>query len=334
MGRPTMNDVARRAGVSLKTVSRVVNGESTVDPELAARVRAAVALLGYRPNLGATMLRRNDRRTRTIGLLLEDVSNPFSAAVHRAVEDEAHTRGVHVLTGSLDEDPARERDLAGAFARRHADGLIVAPTASDQSYLAREVPPDIPVVFVDRPASGYRGDTVLATNRSGAAQAVRHLIAHGHRRIAFLADAPRIATSRSRRLGYRDAMRDAALPVCEAVEPGPDAQAATPVLLALDDPPTALFTAQNLITIGTVRALRRLGLHRRVALVGFDDFPLADLLDPPVTVVAQDPAAMGRAAARALFERIDGDTTEPREISIPTMLIPRGSGELRPTGSW
>ena len=121
--------------------------------------------------------------------------------------------------------------------------------------------------------------------------------------------------------------------VASIIEPGPGAQAAAPALLSLPDPPTALFTAQNLITIGAVRALRRLGLHRRVALVGFDDFPLADLLEPAVTVIAQDPAAMGRAAARALFARIEGHDEEPREISIPTMLIPRGSGELRPTGS-
>ncbi|MGA5301018.1 LacI family DNA-binding transcriptional regulator [Nucisporomicrobium flavum] len=330
MGRPTMNDVARSAGVSLKTVSRVVNGEATVDPVLVARVRAAVASLGYRPNLGASMLRRNDRRTRTIGVLLEDVSNPFSAAVNRAIEDEARGRGVHVLTGSLDEDPVRERDLAVAFARRHADGLILAPTAPDQGYLATDWQPGTPVVFVDRPPTGYRGDAVLATNRSGTAEAVRHLVARGHRRIAFLGDAPRIATARSRRQGYRDAMREAGLPTCETVAPDCGAEAATLALLTLPARPTALFTAQNLITIGALRALRRLALQHRVALIGFDDFPLADLLDPPVTVVAQDPVAMGRAAARALFERIDGHTEEPREISIRTMLIPRGSGELLP----
>jgi LacI family transcriptional regulator len=114
--RPTMNDVARTAGVSLKTVSRVVNGEPTVAPDLAARVHAAVELLNYRPNLGASMLRRNDRRSRTIGVLVEDVGNPFSAALHRAIEDEARPRGVHVLTGSLDEDAQRERDLTREFA--------------------------------------------------------------------------------------------------------------------------------------------------------------------------------------------------------------------------
>src|ERR1044071_5266404 len=129
--RPTMNDVARTAGVSLKTVSRVVNGETTVAPDLAARVRAAVESLDYRPHLGASMLRRNDRRTRTVGVLLEDLSNPFSATVARAVEDECRVRGVQVLTGSLDEDPSRERELARAFAERQTDGLILAPTGDD-----------------------------------------------------------------------------------------------------------------------------------------------------------------------------------------------------------
>lgn len=193
--RPTMNDVARTAGVSLKTVSRVVNGEPSVAPDLAARVRAAVARLDYRPHLGASMLRRNDRRTRTIGVLLEDVSNPFSAAVHRAVEDEARVRGIHVLTGSLDEDPGRERELAAAFAQRQTDGLIIAPTGSDQSYLAGL---GMPIVFVDRTPAGLAGDTVTATNVAGTAGAVRHLIANGHRRIAYLGDLRRLSTARDR----------------------------------------------------------------------------------------------------------------------------------------
>jgi LacI family transcriptional regulator len=327
-GPATMRDVARTAGVSLKTVSRVVNGETTVAPDLAARVHAAVESLNYRPHIGASMLRRNDRRTRTIGVLLEDVSNPFSAVVHRAVEDEARRRGVHVLTGSLDEDPQRERDLARAFAQRQADGLIVAPTASDQSYLGSCG--DLPIVFVDRPATGFAADSVLATNVAGAAGAVRHLIAHGHRRIAYLGDHVRIATARSRFQGYLEAIDEAGLESVGAHELHDPASAAhvTRAFLSGPEPPTAIFTSQNLITIGAVRALRRMGLHRDVALVGFDDFPLADLLDPGVTVVAQDPVAMGRTAARALFERIDGADGPAREFWIPTTLIPRGSGEI------
>ncbi len=323
--RPTMNDVARTAGVSLKTVSRVVNGEPTVAPDLAARVRAAVASLDYRPHLGASMLRRNDRRTRTIGVLLEDVSNPFSAAVHRAVEDEARARGIYVLTGSLDEDPARERELADAFAQRQTDGLIIAPTAADQGYLTGLT---MPMVFVDRSAAGVDGDTVVSTNVAGAAGAVRHLVAHGHRRIAYLGDLRSLPTARDRHRGYLRALGGRPGPVVHDLHNSAAAERAVVAVLRAPDPPTAIFAAQNLITIGAVRALRRLGRHRQVALVGFDDFPLADLLDPAITVVAQDPARMGRTAAGALFERIDGHDGPPREIRIPTTLIPRGSGEI------
>ncbi|BEL04275.1 LacI family DNA-binding transcriptional regulator [Actinoplanes sichuanensis] len=330
-----MNDVARAAGVSLKTVSRVVNGVQTVDPTLAAQVRSAIEALNYRPDMGASTLRRSDRRTGTIALLLEDVSNPFSSALHRAVEDEARTRGVQVLTGSLDEDPQRERELARAFTMRRADGLIIAPASTDQSYLTSEFQGDTPVVFVDRPGHGIPADTVLATNVIGATEATRHLIDHGHRRIAYLGDYTRISTARQRHQGYLTAMGDAGL------EPDPalvlpdlhtalSAESAVMELLHRPDPPTALFTGQNLVTIGAVRALRRLGLHRTLALIGFDDFPLADLLEPAVTVIAQDPAMMGRIAAQALFSRIDGDSGPPRQHWIPTTLIRRGSGELPP----
>jgi len=326
--RPTMNDVARTAGVSLKTVSRVVNGETTVAPDLAERVRAAVEKLNYRPHIGASMMRRHDRRTRTIGVLLDDVGNPFSAALHRAVEDEARAHGVHVLAGSLDEDPARERELARSFAQRRAHGLIITATGSDQSHL--DALSDVPIVFVDRAPSGHDADAVLTTNVAGSAAAVRHLIAHGHRRIAYLGDHRRIPTARDRLRGYRNAM--GALPLLEVHElhDVASAERAATAVLRRRDAPTAIFTGQSLITIGVVRALRRCRLHRTVALLGFDDFPLADLLDPAVTVVAQDPAQMGRTAARALFDRIDGAAHPPREIRIATTLIPRGSGELSP----
>ncbi|WP_184957016.1 LacI family DNA-binding transcriptional regulator [Actinoplanes abujensis] len=317
-----MNDVARTAGVSLKTVSRVVNGETTVAPDLAARVHAAVESLDYRPHLGASMLRRNDRRTRTIGVLLDDVSHPFSAAVHRAVEDQARARGIHVLTGSLDHDPVRERALAAAFAERQTDGLILAPSGADLD------PHTMPVVYVDRVPTGAPGDTVISTNISGAAGAVRHLIAHGHHRIGFLGGDRRLSTARERYTGYQRALGRRAGPAVHDLHDPTAACAAAVAMLRGPDAPTALFTTQSTVTIGAVRALRRLDRQHAVALAGFDDFPLADLLDPPVTVVAQDPSRIGETAALALFERIDGYAGEPREIRIPTTLIPRGSGEL------
>jgi len=333
-----MKDVARSARVSLKTVSRVVNGETTVAPDLAERVRAAIASLNYQPNIGASTLRRGDGRSGTIGLLLEDVGNPFSASLHRAVEDEARARDVQVLTGSLDEDPLRERELTRTFTMRRADGLIMAPVSADLSHLAAELGADTPVVFVDRPAAGIPADVVLSPNVTGATEAVRHLLAHGHRRVAYLGDFASISTARHRYQGYLAALDEA------GIEPDPTlvgqdlhtaaaAEGALMAMLAQAQPPTALFTSQNLVTIGAVRALRRLRLHHDVALVGYDDFPLADLLEPAVTVVAQDPTTMGRTAARVLFARIDGDAGAPREFWIPTTLIRRGSGELAPAGT-
>jgi LacI family transcriptional regulator len=328
-----MRDVAALAGVSLKTVSRVVNRESGVSAPLERRVREAVELLGYRPNVTASSLRRADQKTQTIGLLLEDVANPFSSALYRAIEDVAVPRGTLVLAASADEDPARERELLLAFVSRRVDGLIVIPVASDQSMMLRERRLGRPLVFIDRVGAVGDADTVTADNRGGVRVAVRHLVAHGHRRIAFLGDASWIWTAAERHLGYLEAIGACGI----SLDPSlvffdiRSSDAATEVvrgLLARDDAPTAIFTAQNLITIGAIRALQQLSRQHEVALVGFDDVVLADLVHPPVTVVAQDPAALGRTAAELLFGRLTGDRSPPRHIVVPTTLIPRGSGEV------
>jgi len=285
--------------------------------------------------VGARILRRSDHRTATIGLLLEDVANPFSAAIQRAVEDVALPRGVFVLSASLDEDAGRERALAKQFGARHVDGLVLAPAGDDQSHLAGELRRGMAVVCVDRAAGNLPVDSVLATNAVGAAEGVRHLAAGGHRRIAYLGDRRTIPTAVQRFGGYRDALAGRELPldpalVVQDIRDAGGSDGAVTALLTRPDPPTALFTAQNMVTIGAVRALRRLGLEHRVALVGFDDFLLAEMLSPGVTVVAQDPTAMGRAAAELLFERIGGSTRPPEVRLVPTALIRRGSGELPP----
>lgn len=333
--RPTMRDVAARAGVSLKTVSRVVNAEPGVSPALVERVQRAVAELDFRPNVGASSLRRADGKTATVGLLVEDVANPYSSALQRAVEDVAMPRGVIVYSASLDEDPTREREVARAFAARRADGLILVPASDDQSYLEPEVRAGTAVVCVDRVCRGVDVDSVVTTNRSGSAEGVRHLIAGGHHRIAFLGDRHTVWTAAERFAGYVDALTSAGLPVDDAIvvhdlsDTGM-ADGAVSTLLTRPNPPTALFTAQNLVTIGALRAMRRMGLERRVALVGFDDFPLADLVTPGVTVVAQDPTAIGKLAASVLFSRLAGDPTPPSVHVVPTTLVRRGSGEIPP----
>jgi LacI family transcriptional regulator len=244
----------------------------------------------------------------TIGMLVEDVSHPFSSALHRAVVEQAGARGVQVLAGAPD-------------VLVELDGLIVAPLTTNRLYSA-------PTVFVDRFPAGAEADTVVSTNVAGAAGAVRHLISHGHRRIAYLGDRRTLTTARDRHRGYLRALGGRAGPQVHDLRDAAAAERATIALLRRPGPPTAIFAGRSQITIGVVRALRRLGRQHTVALVGFDDFPLADLLDPAITVVAQDPERMGRTAALALFERIDGDKSAPREIRIPTTLIPRGSGEL------
>jgi LacI family transcriptional regulator len=333
--RPTLRDVAALAGVSYKTVSRVVNGEPGVSPALAERVRQASVQLDYHPDHTASSLRRGDRRTSSIGLILEDVSNPFSGAMYRAVEDVAIARGVTVLAGSCDEEATRARTLVSAFASRRVDGMIVVPPPGDLTPLLLEQRNGTAVVFLDR-APAYSGvDAVVSDNRRGAARGVAHLIRHGHRRIAFLGDEPAIWTAEERYQGYLDALAAHDLPVDLRIvqrdsEHGEARRKAVAAMMSTDDPPTALFTGQNLITMDAIRALRADSREHDVAMVGFDDFQLADLLEPGVTVIAQDLTSMGHRAAELVFERI-GDDDRPFQLEIiPTRLITRGSGEIQP----
>jgi LacI family transcriptional regulator len=333
-----MVDVAALAGVALKTVSRVVNSEPGVSPELEARVKRAIEQLNYRRDANAATLRRLGRKTQTIGLVLEDVANPFSSALHRAVEDAARERGVLVFAGSCDEDPDRERELIGSFRERRVDGIIVVPASHDHTYLHEERRAGTALVFADRPASHLDADSVVSDNVGGAKQAVKHLLDRGHRRIGFLGDLLSISTAQDRLRGYTLALEAAGVRVDDDVIRtelrDPDsAAAAIDEMLALGEPPTAFFTGQNLLTIGGVRALRRAGREREIALIGFDDVSLADMVDPAVSVVAQDPQAIGRTAADQLFRRLDGDTEPAVHRIIPVTLIARGSGEIRPRSS-
>jgi len=332
--RATMSDVARLAGVSIKTVSRVVNAEPGVHADTAGRVLAAIERLGFRRNVGALNLRRGSS-TGTIGLVLEDVGNPFYSGLTRAVEEVARGFGRQVLTGSSDENADRERELALEFCARRVDGLIVVPAGLRHGYLMPEITSGMPVVFADRPAGDVLADTVLVDNIEGAVAAVAHLAAHGHRRVAFLGDSPDIFTATERLRGFREGCAKAGIAYDETlVAMGPHTAAGVAAvlrrLLGGRTPATAVLTGNNRITVHVLRAIA--GARRRPALVGFDDFELSDLLDPPVSVVAIDPATLGRAAAELLFARLGGDTAPPRRIVLPVRLIPRGSGELRPGG--
>jgi LacI family transcriptional regulator len=257
------------------------------------------------------------------------------SALHRAIEDTVRARGMLVFTGSCDEDPERERELISALRARRVDGLIVVPAAGDHSYLLPELKHGTAIVFVDRPARFLDADTVVSDNAGGVRAAVAHLAARGHRRIGYLGDVHGIATAGERLEGYEDGLREARIPhddrlVRMELTGVGDGEAGAGALLDAPDPPTAILSGQNLLTIGAVKALRARSLQHRTALVGFDDFLLADLLEPGVTVVAQDPAELGRRAAELLLARLDGDRSESRHLVCPVALIPRGSGEIRP----
>ena len=329
--RPTMKDVAARAGVGLKTVSRVVNGEPGVTPDTERRVQEAIDALGFRRNDSARVLRKG--RTASIGLVLEDLADPFYGPLSRSVEEVARAHGALLINGSSAEDPEREQELTLALCARRVDGLVIIPAGDDHRYLEPEIRAGVATVFVDRPAGKIDADVVLSDNYGGARDGVAHLIAHGHRRIGFIGDMPRIHTAAERLRGYRAAMEDAGIPVEESwmslgVTDPERVRRAAEAMLSGPHPVTAVFTGNNRVTVTVIRVLAE--QPRPVALVGFDDIELADLLQPGVTVVAQDAAALGRTAADRLFRQLDGTLVTPERIELLTRLIARGSGELPP----
>ena len=330
-----MRDVAALAGVGLKTVSRVINNEPKVSSETVARVNAAVAQLDFRPDIHAGNLKRHDRKTRTLGLVVGSVANPFSGALHRGVEDEAHERGTAVFASSLDDDASRETTIVSEMLRRRVDGLILTTVRKNQSYLETEQQRGTVLAFVDREPSGIDADSVVTNNAVAAGEATAHLLSRGHRRLAYLGDRAELWTASERRRGFLEQLAlvgipNADIPVIQELHDEDLAFDAAMTLLSRPDRPTALFTSQNLVTIGTLRALRALGLQHCVALFGFDDVPLADMIDPGVSVVTQHPYQMGRTAAQRVFARLDGDDSPTSSIIVPSTLVHRGSGEIRP----
>ena len=323
-----MSDVAALAGVSLKTVSRVVNREGTVQEGTADRVRAAVDALGFRRNDAASTLARAAPQA-LIGIVIEDVSDPFYSRLAGGIEQVARQHGHLILLVSSQEDSGLERSATLALADRGVAGMIVVPHSKDHRYLEPEIRSGLHVVFVDRPPRLLTADAVLSDNVDGARSGVAHLIGLGHTRIAFVGNDSGVYTSSRRLHGYRLAHGDAGLTVDERlVVRGPstvgEALAATQELLDSHEPPTAIFTQNNLLTMGAWRALRL--RPASVDLVGYDDFAMADVLDPPITVVAQDPVGLGRESATLLFARLAGLREPARRVVVPTRLVVRGEG--------
>ncbi|TDD93966.1 LacI family transcriptional regulator [Actinomadura rubrisoli] len=323
--------MAAAAGVSPKTVSRVINHEPNVRAELVEQVLAAIGELGFRRNALASSL-RSGRQTATIGLIIEDLANPFYSTIAAAVARVARAHDTHLITVSSEEDPELEQRQFLDLCQRRVDGLIIVPTGPDHSFARTEVEMGMRMVFLDRPPSGIMADSVVIDNAAGARAGIVDLLEAGHRRIGVIIDSPAIYTARERLAGVRRALADAGVPYDDSLvrvgvaDPG-EAASAVAAMLDGGDPPTAFFAGNNRITIGAIRELYR--RDDAAALMGFDDFELSTLMPRPLTAIAYDVQELGRAAAVRLFERIGGDTSWPSEIMIPTRLVQRGIDLLK-----
>jgi LacI family transcriptional regulator len=329
----TIRDVAEKAGVSVATVSHVINGTRKVAPETEARVRRVMEELGYQPNAIAQSLRK--RTTYAIGILVSDITNPFFATLVRGAEDAALEAGYSVIVCNSDEDPQKEDMYIRALWRRRIDGMLIAPTRDGTSPAIQElVQRKLPFVFVDRKAKGIEADAVLSDNIGGAYLATKHLIERGHKRIGIVLGIPGATTTEERLLGYRQALEEAGIPFSEdlvvwggyRIEGGRKACAK---LLSLSDPPTAIFSTNNLMTIGVLRELfhRAIKIPEAIAVVGFDDLEWAEVIQPPLTTVNQQPYAIGRVAVGLLLQRLgtQGSRERHEEIRIQVDLHIRGS---------
>jgi len=323
----TMRQVAAQAGVSAKTVSRVMHNDRYVSAEVRQRVERAIADLHYVPNVLARTFRSGSDSA--IGVAVPDISDPFFAAVTHAVEEVARARGVAVFVTSLGDEGSRERAGVEALLGRQLGGLISTPIAADQSYL-RPWQTRMPIVFIDRPPEKINADSVVEDDLAGAREATAHLIQHGHRRIGFIGDTLSIATTARRLEGYRMALAEANIHeapdlIALGATVGLDAGAITLDLLRTPRPPTALFSSNARCSQAIVPALQSVN-RTDVAMISFGDFPLASALRPALTVVDQDPEAVGRLAINRLFERLDHPTRRlKRRIVLPVSLVHRAS---------
>lgn len=325
--RATLADVGRLAGVSAKTVSRVVLGSSNVTDQTRERVMAAARTLRFRPNHLARNLRHGSV-TNTVAFVIGDLTNPFYFLVAAGIERELARHGLMMILAATDDDPASEERVVETLLKQRVRALLMVPIASDQSYLEGERQLGTPVVCIDRPAHNLVADAVVLQNREGTAEAVRSLTAAGHRRIAFVCSPAGLYTHQQRLAGYRQALADAGVADTARYErleepSGTSIEDAVHQLLALDEPPTAIVAGNNKASAGVIRALG--GRFDEVAFIGFDDFELAD--STRISVVAYDPAELGRQAARLAVARMDDPIGPPHHLEIPTRLVQRGSGE-------
>ena len=328
-----MRDVADRASVGMMTVSRVLNGTARVSEETSARVYKALKDLQYQPNLMARALR--GQRTHSIGIILPYLYDPFFASCAHAISAVAKQRSYSVLLATSEERVDTETEAARDLLRRQVEGIIVIPACNGRSRLTDVEFNATPMVALDRPIPRSTIDRVLVENQHGATLATEHLIHHGHKRICFIGLSQKIYTMHARLAGYTKAMQAAGLKP-ECFFEGADEAATLDFLrsvLGRPNPPTAIFAANGLASRDVLHAVAALDIHipEELAFIGFDDFALADILRPSLTVVRQPVERAGEQAAQLLFSRLDGGANLPtQKPNLPVELIIRRSCGCHP----
>ncbi len=328
---PTIRDVAKRAGVAPITVSRVINRSASVRGETRARVEAAIAELGYLPNVLARGLR--SKRTHTLALVLTDITNPFWTTVARGVEDAASERGFNVILCNTDESEVEQENYLNTLLQKQVDGFLLVPARSTRDPVVSIRRQAVPVVVMDRRVPCADIDVVRCDSEGGAYQLVKHLLNLGHRRIAILNGPEAVSTAADRTAGYYRALSETGSEIkAEYIYHGEftliSGYEMAQKALGVEPPPTALFAANNFIAIGALRAVRDAGLRvpEDIALVGFDDLPSELVVEPFLTVAAQPAYEMGHRATELLLARLDGEVQrDAEEIVLPTQLIVRRS---------
>jgi LacI family transcriptional regulator len=322
---PTLRQVAEVAGVSIKTASRALNDEAHVARPTSDRVKQAAAELGYRRNVIARDLRAHGA-SNVVGMVVADAANPFYSAIAQAAGAVLAEEGLLLFTGFTDEDPDSEARIVSGFLDRRVAGLLVVSSRSEHPQLRGTSQRGTPAVFLDRPAGDLEADEVLFDNVGGARAAVDHLLAQGHRSIGVIGDLGSLPTHHERIVGVRRALVEAGVPIdadlfVTDAHDADGAEAAMRSLLAMACPPTAVFTTNNRMAVGALRALSEAA--QPPALIGFDDVELADVLG--ISVVSNSPADMGACGARMLLERIKGRTGPRRRVRLATELVVRRS---------
>ena len=328
----SLQEVARRAKVSIATVSRVLNKSKKVVPETRAIVEQALRDLEYRPSRVARRLRMKDGRAHLVGLIIPDIQNPFYAEIARGVEDAAYAAEYALLLCNSDESSEKEQFYLDVMRSESVDGVVLPPFAETDAAVSAIMKTGMPVVCVDRSLSKEKTDLVEVDNYRGAFEAVTHLIERGHKSIGLIEGRIQVSTNRERRRGYLDALAEAGVPVRKDLMREGDFRQESGRLLAgqlldLKRPPTALFALNNLMTIGALDAIhqRHLKVPVDIAIVGFDDLPFAEALDPPLTVVRQPAYEVGRQAMELLLKRIMEATRSTVTMRLLPQLIVRRS---------